>query len=851
MSLWFRVLFVCGVLGAAGFCAQAIDAQTRTVSGTVQDPSGALVPGATVQVLTERGDVIGHTISDSSGVFHVQAPARGRYVLDVTETGFREVKQPLSANGTRVKVVLAVAAADEVVTVEGSDSSAQVSTEIGQNQNGNTVDRDALDQLPVFDEDYIATLSRFLNPDATGTNGVTLVVNGIEANGPGVTPSAVTSVKINQNPYSALFSRPGRARIEITTAGGTPQLHGSANFMYRNSVFDAKRPFAKNKPNEERTYYEGSLTGPLARNGKTTFLLALDDDSDNQQSVVVAALPTGQVNETAPYPVHHYFLSGRGFHNYGKGDQFWIGYSYEHRTVENQGVGGNVLPEAGTNAIFFEHEVNVADTHVLSPTLVNQIHFLIGHYDSKTQSINDEPQIAVSGAFVGGGAQADIRRTEYHTEGTEMMTWTRGTQEIKFGMDVPDISRRGYDDFTNLKGTYSFASLAAYESDTPYSYVVQQGNGHVTFLEKNLAGVFEDTVRMSAKLQVAAGVRYYWQNYFGDSPRHVAPRLSFAYAPWKQGHTVIRGGGGIFFDRSGPSPLWDLRRFNGVQLRRYLVEDPGYPATQAEIAAEPTSVVTLDPRARIPYSALYGVGVEQQLTARSSLAVNYSGARGIDSFRSVDANAPMGATAARPNAALGQNRQIQSEGSMKSNSLEVNFRGRIGTFFTGQAQYVLSKTYNNTSGVTYFPANSYAPNADWARSDNDRRQKFDLLGSFNVREWFRFGTALSTYSGMPVNVTTGNDDNHDGLALDRPAGVPRNSMHGPGYLDLDMNVSRDFALTRRKEKGPVATVAVNAFNVLNHQNDTTYVGVVTSPYFGRAVAAQAPRMMQLNVGVKF
>lgn len=60
--------------------------------------------------------------------------------------------------------------------------------------------------------------------------------------------------------------------------------------------------------------------------------------------------------------------------------------------------------------------------------------------------------------------------------------------------------------------------------------------------------------------------------------------------------------------------------------------------------------------------------------------------------------------------------------------------------------------------------------------------------------------ALSAYSGMPVNVTTGNDDNHDGLALDRPAGVSRNSMHGPGYLDLDVNVSRDFSLTRRKEK---------------------------------------------------
>lgn len=84
-------------------------------------------------------------------------------------------------------------------------------------------------------------------------NGVTLVVNGVEANGPGVTASAVQNVKVDQNPYSALFSRPGRARIEITTAGGTAQIHGSANFLYRDSVFDAMNPFAVVKPGEQRT----------------------------------------------------------------------------------------------------------------------------------------------------------------------------------------------------------------------------------------------------------------------------------------------------------------------------------------------------------------------------------------------------------------------------------------------------------------------------------------------------------------------------------------------------------------------------------------------------------------------
>jgi hypothetical protein len=137
-----------------------------------------------------------------------------------------------------------------------SDTSVQVSTAIGQNQSGNTIDANALDRLPVFDQDYITTMSRFLDPDSSGTNGTSLVVNGVEANGPGVTASAIQSVKINQNPYTALYSRPGRARIEITTKGGTPQLHGSANFLYRNTVFDATNAFAVTKAPEDRTTWK-------------------------------------------------------------------------------------------------------------------------------------------------------------------------------------------------------------------------------------------------------------------------------------------------------------------------------------------------------------------------------------------------------------------------------------------------------------------------------------------------------------------------------------------------------------------------------------------------------------------
>ena len=183
-------------------------------------------------------------------------------------SGFQPKSQTVAVGGkppSLVRINLVIASQNQTVTVGAQDASVRVTPEVAENQNANTIDRDALDRVPVFDQDYITTLSRFLDDSAIGTNGVTLVVNGLEANGPGVTASAIQEVKINQNPYSALYSRPGRARLEITTKGGTPDFHGTINFLVRNSVFDARNAFADQKPSEQRQFYEGSLTGPISR----------------------------------------------------------------------------------------------------------------------------------------------------------------------------------------------------------------------------------------------------------------------------------------------------------------------------------------------------------------------------------------------------------------------------------------------------------------------------------------------------------------------------------------------------------------------------------------------------------
>jgi hypothetical protein len=837
------------------------EAGTRSLLGVVLDPSGAAIAGAQVLLRFEQS-VLLQIKTDAAGSFRFDRLRTGKYDIEVQAGGFRGTHLEASVaprHTPPLRIVLEILVQAENVTVASGENVPLISTDTETNQNTNAIDRHALDRVPVFDQDYITAMSRFLDDNAIGSNGVTLVVNGIEANGPGVTPSAVQEVRINNNPYSARFSRPGRARLEIITKGGSQDYHGSLNFLFRGSVFDASNAFATVKPPERRQYYEGSVTGPVGHSKRTSFLVSLDEDLNDQQAIIAPqaitaadALGFGPITESVANPTHHFFGSGRLFHDLANGDQFWIGYSYEHRSSENQNVGGTTLPSAATNTHFLEHEINVSHLHQFSPHWLNQLRFLVGHFDNWVGSVHPDPQIMVSGLFTAGGAQADSRRTEYHFDGTDFATYANGRHQLSFGIDIPDVSRRGLDDFTNRGGTYWFASTDAYSAASPSTYLVQTGEGHVAFLEKVFCGFVEDNLRLRPNFSLYLGVRYYWQNYFHDDPNNFAPRVSFAYAPTADSKTVIRGGAGIFYDRTGPGPIGDLLHFNGINLLRFLLNsNVPYPVLPADLSGVPTSIVTLDPRARIPSTLQSSVGVERQVTAKTTLSAVYVGSRGIDVFRSIDANAPLPGSVLRPNPSLGQVREMQSDGYLKSNALELTFRGKLDRYFSGQVQYTLSRTDNNTSGITFFPADSHNPAADWGRSDNDRWNKFDLLASTQAVKYFTLGVALSLYSGKPVNVTTGGDDNHDGIVNDRPSGSARNTMPGPGLIDLDLNLSHDFPLSKAKKEAKILSLSLNSFNVLNHPNYVTYIGALSSPVFGKPVAAQPPRRMQLDVQFKF
>jgi hypothetical protein len=834
------------------FVPSEAQAQTNLViNGTVEDQTGAAFVGAQVDLLRD-GEQQRTTTTDASGSFRFDRLQTGNYELRTRQDGFKTDTTKVTVgtrSPARLRIVLSIETLNQQITVSGVMP--DVSTDARENRDVAEVDRQALDNLPIFDDDVVGTMSRFLDSSALGTNGVTLIVDGIQMNS-ALSDSAIQTVTINQNPYSAEYNRPGRSRIEITTKPGSAEYHGTMKFLFRDARLNARDPFATVKPSEQRRIFEGSLLGPLGDGKTTSFMITGNRQEEDNQGIVFALLPDGLVQENVAAPQRNTEFSVGMNRQHSQRTTYSVRFHYRNRKIDNQGVGGVNLPEVATEFHDREDQLFFSQRTAFSKTLVNQFRVLIGRQHTPTTSVQPGPKIVVLDAFTGGGAQADRLQTENHVVFDDVVAWTHGKHTFKTGFNVPDWSRRGSNDYTNFTGTFSFSSLQDYLEDRPFSFVQQRGEGHIVLWEKVVGSFVQDEFQVRPNLLFTAGLRYDWQNYFHDK-NNLGPRLSFAYAPGASRKTVIRGGAGLFYDRTGATPIFDLLRLNGMRLQRFVITDPTYPNPfeNGGPSAQPTSVVRLDPNIRIPYWLQSSIAVERQLKPGTTLTVSYFRTLGI-LFRSRDINAPLPPLySARPDPSLNVLRQIESSGRQVTQSLEISFRGKATKYFTGMVQYTFGRAYNNSNGIGSFPANNYDLSGEWA-ADSDQRRRFNLLGTVQAGRLFNLGIALQAESGRPYSLTTGRDDNHDGLALDRPPGVPRNSLQGPGHVGLDLRWSKDLFLnSAKKEKGPKVTVGIDAFNVINRVNYSSYIGNMSSPFFGRAISSRPARRIQLSIRFAF
>ena len=216
-------------------------------------------------------------------------------------------------------------------------------------------------------------------------------------------------------------------------------------------------------------------------------------------------------------PLRQSEFSFRINHQFSESTTFSVRFDFNEESIGNAGVGGFNLPEVAANQTGGEHHIFFTLRQILSPKLINEVTSRIGHEYSRTRSVRPGiPKLIVQEAFTGGGAQADRRTTENHLQLNEILSWTEGKHFVRAGLNIPDISRRGFSDQTNFGGTFSFASLDDYSDNRPFLFSINQGDGHLAFWQKEFGLFVQDQVLMRPNLSVAAGLRYDKQNYLGD-----------------------------------------------------------------------------------------------------------------------------------------------------------------------------------------------------------------------------------------------------------------------------------------------------------------------------------------------
>lgn len=847
---------ICSLLLTVIFALGATPQRGVSVGGTIEDQTGAAMPEQSLTLTNKATGETRKTVADASGSFNFKDVAPGNYALEAEAEGFKSAKVNVTV-GTEplagVKVKMEISVSDEVTI--SSKESEPVSPE--NNTGLIYLNAESLSSLPSQDQNILSVISNFLSPAAQAAGGPSIVIDGVESGDLSVPTSALKQVFINKNPYAAEYRRPGSARVEVVTRNGSRgHYDGSLAFYSRNSALAARNAFALMKPDSSRQLFEGSLSGRLPFKG-TRFFVSGTRLASNESAIVSALTLAGPLIENVPTSEYKTNLLARIDIRPGGSSSTTFLYSFYDQPERNDEVGGLHLAEQGISRDKRGHKIQLSNSKVFSGSLLNVARFKFERRNERIGALTDRPEINVKGAFIGGPSQTARTDQETRLEFQDTATFTRAAHTLRFG----GAFRPRFHTFTeanNFGGTFTFSNLSDFASRTPALFQIATGNPTGSFSQHEAYGFFQDEIRLRQNLNLTLGLRYDWQAKVGDR-NNFAPRLAVAYAPGNR-KTVIRAGAGIFYDQMSDRALQRSLLIDGITIRELIIARPSFsdPLNSGEQLQVTPSIWRLAPEIQSPYLFQGSLSVERSLWSGTQLTVEYQTLRGVHLFRSRNINAPLLPGRALPDPDFLLVRQVESSGTLRGNALVTSFQGRIIKPLKIKAQYTLSRTTDDVSGLFDLPADNYDLRAERGRADFDKLHRFNFAGILDLPWEFRVGSIVTLASGTPFDITTGFDDNGDRVFNDRPLGVTRNTGRGPGFAQLDLRLSKLLQLPfflddKDKDKGGFRNLELNfdVFNVLNRNNLTDVIDELSSPLFGRANASLQARAIQLSLRFSF
>jgi carboxypeptidase family protein len=518
-------------------------------------------------------------------------------------------------------------------------------------------------------------------------------------------------------------------------------------------------------------------------------------------------------------------------HNIGVNDRLHVYYALQRDERGEPTLQGNSVPGFGDTRQSRRQIFTLNETHTFGSAVVNEARFGFnrihiaftpnaqlnpldfGIRNGVTEPIG-LPQMAIggSGLNLGGPAGFPQGRSDTTYVLSDTLNYLRGNHSLRFGGEW----RRFYNNNTAKDtGNFAFANMAAFLAGTANTFTVTLGDVSSAIAQGALGFFVQDNYKMRPNLTFELGFRYDWlmspterfdkfvdyvpganslvQVNHGIAPvyhtnaQNFQPRLGFAWDPWKDGKTSIRGAYAILADQ----PVTNLVTGNATNPPfATTVALPANSTTQLFNAtcqvgcnAVPGSTVSpssSDPEFDNGYIQSWNLNVQREVRQGLAVTVGYFGSKGTHlrltrNLNQTFLNAALNPV--RPFPTLSPSSPIapglpllnitfrEGTGNSNYNALWVTANKRLGKGLQFNASYTFSKSidYNSQSSQGVTVQDSYNLRGDRGLSDFDVRHRFVISGLYELPfkgNQFKEGWQLSfieqSQGGNPVTLLAGN-----------------------------------------------------------------------------------------------
>ena len=487
------------------------------IQGTIQDQSGAVLPGVTVTATNTATNQSRTTVTDKEGRYYIGALQPSVYNISAELAGF----VPQKRNGLRLQLgqlaelqfTLRPGAA-EAITVSATapvvdTTQTSVSTVVGQEQ---------IDSLPTNGRNFLSfsvitpgvTTDRTPQQGASATSGLTfggqrarsnnIMVDGVDNNDPVVgavratfSQEAIQEFQVLTNSYSAEFGKASGGVVNIITRSGTNEPSGNAFEFFRNKSLNSKSHFEKfdvfgnsisqDKAPFRQNQYGFTLGGPIRRDQTFYFVSAELLHTDTSNFVTIDPAAAAALNASGfpvdlgndPYSVRSKAFLGKVDHQWRQAHSLTARANYASLLNENiEPFGGIVARSRGALQDRKDWALAMSETDALREGWINELR---GQYARENQMIesldpncggpcNDNlkggPTVEIVGAAsVGRQRFTPQPRRNQRYQLKDSLSFYNGTHSAKAGFDFNDV----HTSFTALPlhfgGRYIFQALPA------------------------------------------------------------------------------------------------------------------------------------------------------------------------------------------------------------------------------------------------------------------------------------------------------------------------------------------------------------------------------------------------------